>query len=178
MRQLLGSLALSALVTAGCADSISPEATPQAASALALASVGSPATRDAMTDYLEYTTTLGGKVLGCVGEPVIVTFRYTTRLQRLTDGAGGFHGIFTLVDKGTTGVGASTGTLFLMQEGQSENIQQRIDGFPVSYTANFIRRFISRGSATNFRVHNLTHFTIDASGETTVDFSSSDATCH
>lgn len=134
--------------------------------------------RDVTVDYQEYTSTLSGKVLACLGEPVQVTFRYATRLQIVIDARGGFHGVFTVVDKGSTGVGTVSGTRFIMQEGQQEQFQQGLQGLPATSTANFDRRFISPGAALNFRVHNLAHFTIDANGVTTVDFSESESFCH
>ena len=168
--------AILTLLIAACADSTTPGAAPEAA-ALAFVSAGSPAAREVTRSYHEATFTLAGGVVGCVGEAVIFTLRQETRLQSVSDGAGGLHLLFTAVDKGSTGIGATTGAEYRVREALAEHFQVRGAEYPAVYTATFTRHFISPGSAPNFRVHNVNHFRVDADGGLTVEFGHSVRQC-
>jgi hypothetical protein len=164
-----------ALLVGACADPGAPTA-PEA-STPAFAATGSPATHEVTRSYNEATFTLAGGVVGCVGEPVIFTWRQETRLQSTSDGAGGLHLLFVAVDKGSSGIGANSGTEYRVRESATEQYHVRGTGYPATFTAVFTRHFISPGSAPNFRVHNVNHFHLDADGELTVDFGHSVRTC-
>ena len=176
-RPAAAPLALLTLLLSGCADSTTP-AGPSASGTANFASTGSPATREVSRSYKEGTFTLAGGVVGCVGEPVTVTLRQETRLQSVTDGAGGQHLLFSVVDKGSTGVGAITGAEYRVRDALTEHLQLRGAEYPATYTANFTRQFISPGSAPNFRVHNLNHFHMNADGDLTVEFGHSVRQCN
>ena len=169
-------LAILPLLIAACADSTTPGSL--APEAPAFASTGSSAAREVTRSYQEATFTLAGGVVGCVGEAVIFTLRQETRLQSVSDGAGGLHLLFTAVDKGSTGIGANTGAEYRVREALTEHFQLRGAEYPAVYTATFTRHFISPGSAPNFRVHNLNHFRVDADGELTVEFGHSVRQCN
>ena len=170
------ALATVALLLSACADSTIPSGAP-APTAPALAATGAPAVREVSRSYHEATFTLAGGVVGCVGEPVIFTLRQETRLESVTDGAGGLHLQFSAVDKGSTGVGAITGAAYRVREAGTEHFFVRGAEYPAVYTATFTRHFISPGSDPNFRVHNVNHFRVDANGELTVEFGHSVRQC-
>jgi hypothetical protein len=83
----------------------------------------------------------------------------------------------TYQEKGSTGIGATTGAEYRVREALSEHFQVRGAEYPAVYTATFTRHFISPGSAPNFRVHNVNHFRLDADGGLTVEFGHSVRQC-
>lgn len=78
---------------------------------------------------------------------------------------------------GSYGVGLVTGAMYRLAQTQNETFQVGADGLPMTDTAIFLRRFISQGSINNFRVRALFHFTIDANGNLTASFDSTERIC-
>ena len=174
----LAMLACSALVLAACSDATAPAEVTSAVAAPSFSKTGAPASRSVSRDYSESDfLAQGPKIVNCTGEPVLITMRLESRIQIVTDANGGFHGTFTVVDKGSTGVGTETGTVYRDHEGQAETFNAGGTGFPQVSTSIFTRHLVSPGSAANVMVHNVAHFTINANGETSVDFATSDVTC-
>ena len=114
---------------------------------------------------------------GCTGEPVEWTLRQEAHLHETIDPNGGFHGSFEFHDMGSYGVGLVTGAMYRLAQTQNETFQVGADGLPMTDTAIFLRRFISQGSINNFRVRALFHFTIDANGNLTASFDSTERIC-
>ncbi len=114
---------------------------------------------------------------GCTGEPVEWTLRQEAYLHETIDANGGFHGSFEFHDKGSSGVGLVTGAMYRLAQTQNESFQTTADQLPMTDTAIFLRRFISQGSISNFRVTNIFHFTIDANGNLTSFRNTSERIC-
>jgi hypothetical protein len=114
---------------------------------------------------------------GCTGEPVEWHLRQEADLRETIDANGGFHGTFVFHDKGSYGVGLVTGAMYRLAQTQVESFQVGADQLPMTDTAIFLRRFISQGSLSNFRVTNIFHFTIDANGNLTSEKNTSERVC-
>jgi hypothetical protein len=114
---------------------------------------------------------------GCTGEPVAWTLRQEVHLHETIDANGGFHGSFQFHDLGSYGVGLVTGAMYRLAQTQNESFNTQADQLPMTDTAIFLRRFISQGSLSNFRVTNIFHFTIDANGNLTADRNTSERIC-
>jgi hypothetical protein len=114
---------------------------------------------------------------GCTGEPIEWTLRQEIINRSTIDAQGGFHGSFLFHDKGSSGVGLITGAQYRLAQVQDENFETAADELPTNDTAVFLRRFISQGSLSNFRVTNLFHFTIDANGNLTSYHNTFDRVC-
>jgi len=114
---------------------------------------------------------------GCTGEPVQWTLRQEAHLHETIDANGGFHGSFQFHDMGSYGVGLVTGAMYRLAQTQNESFQTQADQLPMNDTAIFLRRFISQGSLSNFRVTNIFHFTIDANGNMTSFKNTSERIC-
>ena len=114
---------------------------------------------------------------GCTGEPVEWHLRQEADLSETIDANGGFHGTFVFHDKGSYGVGLVTGAMYRLAQTQVESFHVGADQLPITDTAIFLRRFISQGSLSNFRVTNIFHFTIDANGNLTSDKNTSERVC-
>lgn len=174
----LAMLACSVVVLAACSDSTAPVEAAGAVAAPSLSATGAPATRDVSSDYQEYSfLAQGPKIVGCTGEPILIEFRSASRLQIVTDASGGMHGTYTVVDKGSTGVGTETGTVFRVREGHAESQNIGGSGYPVVFTAVFTRHFVSPGSAVILMIHNVDHVTMQADGRLTSEVSQRDVTC-
>ena len=106
-------------------------------------------------------------VLACAGEPINITARTKIVLQQVVIPGDQFHGTFHMTEQGSSGVGMDTGLPYRFVQSQSESV--RIDGdLPYTGNAIFDRRVISQGSAPNFHLHSIFHFTINANGEMVV----------
>ena len=114
---------------------------------------------------------------GCTGEPVEWHLRQETTLRETIDANGGFHGTFVFHDMGSYGVGLVTGAMYRLAQTQVESFQTSATELPMNDTAIFLRRFISQGSISNFRVTNIFHFTIDANGNLTSFRNTSERVC-
>jgi len=114
---------------------------------------------------------------GCTGEPVQWTLRQEAYLHETIDANGGFHGSFQFHDMGSYGVGLVTGAMYRLAQTQNESFHTDADQLHPTDTAIFLRRFISQGSLSNFRVTNIFHFTIDANGTMTSFKNTSERIC-
>jgi len=160
-----------ALLTA-CADAAAPNAHENAA-ATAAPSVaqatggGAQVTMQQQLIEENYVLDRPG-VLACSGEPISITARTRIVLQQVIIPGERFHGTFHMTEQGSSGVGMDTGLPYRFVQSQSESV--RIEGeLPYTGNAIFDRRVISQGSAPNFQLHNVFHFTINGNGELVVD---------
>lgn len=167
------TLHLAALaLLAACADAGAPNATDNSATTVAPSianATGSGAQVTTQQQLIEETYVLDRPgVLACVGEPINITARTKIVLQQVVIPGDRFHGTFHMTEQGSSGVGMDTGLPYRFVQTQSESV--RIEGgLPYTGNAIFDRRVISQGSAPNFHLHNVFHFTINANGELVVD---------
>jgi len=169
MRHTLLSLVPLLLATA-CADAAAPAPADSPAIIPAFASAdGGGAQVTTQQQVIEETYVLDRPgVLACVGEPINITARTKIVLQQVVIPGDRFHGTFQMTEQGSSGVGMDTGLPYRFVQSQSESV--RIEGgLPYTGNAIFDRRVISQGSAPNFHLHNVFHFTINANGELVVD---------
>ena len=115
---------------------------------------------------------------GCTGEPVEWHLRQEAHLHETIDANGGFHGSFQFHDMGSYGVGLVTGAMYRLAQTQNESFNTQADQLPMNDTAIFLRRFISQGSLSNFRVTSIFHYTIDANGNMTSFKNTSERLCN
>ena len=169
MRHTLLSLVPLLLATA-CADAAAPAPADSPAIIPAFASAdGGGAQVTTQQQVIEETYVLDRPgVLACVGEPINITARTKIVLQQVVIPGDRFHGTFQMTEQGSSGVGMDTGLPYRFVQSQSESV--RIEGgLPYTGNAIFDRRVISQGSAPNFHLHSVFHFTINANGELVVD---------
>ncbi|MBA3554890.1 MAG: hypothetical protein H0W29_09070 [Gemmatimonadales bacterium] len=103
----------------------------------------------------------------CAGEIVELQIRQLLIIHEVTREGVMFHGHFTILDRGTSGVGLTSGTRY-RQVGVTKgnlNIHE-----PVPVTESFVNQLnlISAGSRPNLTIHESFHITINANGEIAV----------
>jgi len=109
----------------------------------------------------------------CTGELVDLTFTQDTVFHVFTDTSGGFHEEFHMVVSGE-GVGETTGTVYIVHETFEEHFNVAAGE---SLTVVITFSLISQGGASNIKVDELLHVTLNANGTVTVSFSDMDMTC-
>jgi hypothetical protein len=113
---------------------------------------------------------------GGAGELVVVSGNLHQVLTSVDNGNGGLLLRSHFQPQGLSGVGQSTGTKY-QATGVTESSFILSPPFPVisTFVNNF--RFIGAGPGNNFLFHEVAHLTIDAGGNTTVEFDKATADC-
>jgi len=158
------------LLVAACADAAAPDATASPTAAPVYASANANGAQvTTQHQLIEETYVLDlPRITQCVGEPIMVTGRTSMVLQEVVIPGDRFHGTFHMTEQGSSGVGMVTGLSYRFVQTQNEGV--RIEGgLPYTGTAIFDRRVISQGSTSNFYLHNVYHFTVNANGELVVE---------
>jgi len=102
----------------------------------------------------------------CSPEAVQFTLREQLVLHETDDAAGDIHLMFVVNDKGTTGLGLTTGTKYY-QTGATVETAHITDPYPFVDTFIFVVNLVSAGRAPNYRLHVNAHVTVNANGELT-----------
>ena len=102
----------------------------------------------------------------CAGEPIRYSLREQLLIPETLDANGGSHFVFVLNDKGTTGLGLTSGTTYHQTGATVESIH---DGgpFPFTDTFLFLLNLIGTGQAPDLRLHVSFHVTVNANGDLT-----------
>lgn len=160
------------LLLMACADPAAPNPTDPSAAPAAYALAGTSENGAQVTtqrQVIEETYELDlPRITQCVGEPIMVTGRTRMDLQLVVIPGGRFHGTFHMSEQGSSGVGMITGQQYRFMQVQNEGVRMEGD-LPYTDTAIFDRRVISQGGTSNFYLHNVYHFTINANGELVVE---------
>jgi hypothetical protein len=102
----------------------------------------------------------------CTQEAILFTLREQLVLHETVDAAGGFHSVFVLNDKGTTGVGLTSGMRYHQTGATVESIHAtEPDPFVDSFL--FLLNLVAQGPAPDLRLHLNAHITVNANGELT-----------
>ena len=110
-------------------------------------------------------TYIGGAICG-TPEAIQFTLREQLVLHETDDAAGCIHLLFVVNDKGTTGLGLTTGTKY-HQTGATVETTHLTDSFPFVDTFIFVVNLVAAGRAPNYRLHVNAHVTVNANGELT-----------
>ena len=84
------------------------------------------------------------------------------------DAQGKTHVFSAINDKGTTAVGLTSGDRY-QQVGATRDMDKIIESFPVTVSFVNVLNLIGEGSATNLKLYEAFHLTINASGVVTVE---------
>ena len=97
-------------------------------------------------------------------------------LTEVTENAsGGYHLVILHNPQGITGYGQTTGDEY--QGTGSTLTETNISGLPSQYTYVNNFRIIGHNTGNNYLIHETTHVTINAQGETTADVNDVSITC-
>jgi hypothetical protein len=99
----------------------------------------------------------------CTSEAIHFTLREQLVLHETDDAAGGVHLVFVNNDKGSTGLGLTSGTTY-HQTGATVESAHITDSFPFVDTFVFVLNIVAPGRAPNFRLHVNLHVTVNANG--------------
>jgi hypothetical protein len=105
---------------------------------------------------------------GLGGEEVELDVREQVVTHESADAQGKTHFHVIINDKGTTGVGLTSGTRY-HQVGATRENDLIVGDVPVVVSFANLLNLIGRGSAPNLTVHETFHLTINAGGVTTVE---------
>ena len=110
----------------------------------------------------------------CAGELVRLFGQVNLVSHQTYDGNGGFHVKVHTNPMGVRGFGLTSGTPY-----RGTGVTQWVQNVKVGEQYTFINNFriIGRGSGNNFMLHQTIHYTINANGELTVDFSKISTSC-
>jgi hypothetical protein len=105
------------------------------------------------------------------GEEVVVEGTVLTVLHQTTDASGGAHFLLRASYDSLVGTGQTSGTVYhaVATEGSSSHDFDPFVGPPYSLTDTRHVRFVGRGPGNDFSVTTVTHFTVNAEGETTAE---------
>jgi hypothetical protein len=110
---------------------------------------------------------------GCTPEPVALHFRTAYRFQTVL-GDRRLIDKFQAVERGGSGVGTETGTLYRVAGGSREIFTTGENG---TFTVVTFQNYVSQGSAGNFMARLQLHFTMTPDGNIVVDIDRFDAAC-
>ncbi len=99
----------------------------------------------------------------CTGETIVLAGELRVTLSQLTDGAGGYHEVFTIVPHQVTAVGTS-GTRYRVPGGHADSFSTG-DGRATSFTLTVMFNVVSEGAAANFMGFATVHVTVAATGD-------------
>jgi hypothetical protein len=102
----------------------------------------------------------------CTAEAILFTLREQLVLHETVDAAGGDHLLFVVNDKGTTGLGLTSGTTY-HQTGATVESTHATDPYPFVDTFVFVVNLVAAGPSPDYRLHVTAHFTVNANGELT-----------
>ena len=105
---------------------------------------------------------------GEAGEEVELQSREQVVTHESADAQGRIHVHFVVNDKGTTGVGLTSGTSY-HQVGATRENDQVVGASPVDVSFGNVLNLVAQGSAPNLSIHETFHLTINAAGVTTVE---------
>jgi hypothetical protein len=112
----------------------------------------------------------------CTGELVQFHFNQLMITQDLEIVGRAFHSHIVSVDRGSTGVGLTTGTRYRQvgSQGGSFFISAKIDEVQTFVTRGNV---IAQGSTADFRNHSTYHITVGPTGRVVVEFDKARFTC-
>jgi hypothetical protein len=112
---------------------------------------------------------------GCAPENVAFHFRTAFRIQEvLTNDDRRFIQSIQIVERGSSGVGVVTGTLYRLAGGSHETFSTGQNG---TFTLNAFNRYVSQGSGGNFTVRVQLHFTITPDEEIAIEIERIETGC-
>jgi hypothetical protein len=111
---------------------------------------------------------------GCAPEVIAFHFRTAFRFQSVVANDRRFITNVTIVERGSSGVGVETGTLYRLAGGSRDRFSTGENG-----AATFIafQRFVSQGAGGNFAFRVQLHFTMTPDGEIVTDIDRTDVEC-
>jgi hypothetical protein len=112
----------------------------------------------------------------CSGESVELQIREQVVTHESVDAQNRIHLHFVVNDKGTTGVGLTSGTRY-RQVGATKENDLIVDDLPRVVSVGNVLDLIGQGSAPNLTLHETFHLTITAAGATTVEREAQRTTC-
>jgi hypothetical protein len=115
-------------------------------------------------------------VVPCSGEAVELQIREQVVTHESVDAQGTTHVHFVVNDKGTTGVGLTSGTRY-RQVGATRENDRIVQDAPQVISFGNALNLIGQGSAPNLVLHETFHLTINAAGVTTVERETQRMTC-
>ena len=164
----LRSLFVGSALLAACQSTDAPTA-PDAAPVSARATV--------IRDHQRVPVVADAVILNeCTGELMQFHFNQLFIMQDLEIVGRAFHSHIVSLDRGSTGVGLTTGTRYRQvgSQGGSFFISAKIDEVQTFVTRGAV---IGQGSAQDFRAHETFHITVGPSGKVSVEFDKARFTC-
>lgn len=113
----------------------------------------------------------------CNGEEILLTLNQLFIIHEVDQVGKALHGHLTFLDRGTRGVGLSSGGIYRQTGAEKQNIFVRAKDAHVVSSVVFGLNLIGQGSAPDFRVHETFHVTITPAGVVSVVFDKIRETC-
>jgi hypothetical protein len=104
----------------------------------------------------------------CAGEDLEVHLREQIVEHESVDAQGKTHVFSVINDKGTTAVGLTSGATY-HQVGATREMDKIVESLPVTVSFVNVLNLIGEGSATNVKLYEAFHLTINAEGVVTVE---------
>jgi hypothetical protein len=110
----------------------------------------------------------------CAPENIAFHLRTAFRIQSVVANGRRFIDNIQIVERGGSGVGVATGTVYRMAGGHHETFSTGENG---AATIVAFQRFVSQGPGGNFTIRLQAHFTMTPDGEIAVEFTRIDPGC-
>jgi hypothetical protein len=111
---------------------------------------------------------------GCAPENIALHFRTAFRFQSVVANDQRFIESIQIVERGSSGVGVETGTLYRLAGGHHEAFSTGQNG---TATLVAFQRFVSQGSGANFTFRIQLHFTMSPDGDIVTEIERIDTEC-
>ena len=112
----------------------------------------------------------------CTGEDILLHLDQMFVIHEVDQVGKAFHGHLTFMDRGTVGVGLTSGATYRQTGAEKENILLRTDAHVVNSLV-FGLNLIGQGPVPNARLHETVQVTITPAGVVTVAFDKIRDTC-
>ena len=112
----------------------------------------------------------------CTGEEILLHLKQLFMIHEVDQVGKAFHGHITILDRGTRGVGLTSGATYRQTGAEADRILLRTDPHVVN-TFTFGLNLIGQGRAPDFRVHTTFHVTITPAGVVTATVDKVRETC-
>ena len=113
----------------------------------------------------------------CLAEPLELRLRQQLVVGGPIDARGGVHTHLVVNDRGTTGIGLVSGAVY-RQTGAETSTDNVLGLPPLVLTAHNTLNLIGQGSATDVRLRQVFHVTVDATGKVAGFKDETSVVCH